>query len=255
MNCENKQVLTINASRVRKVSEPKSVKDPNAPKKALTSYMFFCKEKRVEIKASNPGLKLPQISKLLGAAWKALSEQEKKVYVDTALADKLRYSNEMSGYNRPSESELLEEKKSVRKRTISNVSGVKRPVSSYMFFSKDKTREIKDVHPEFTFKEINSELGRMWREVFNTSECREKWVKLAEADKIRYYREKTEFLNSDLQISDDLVVDKGVLANLQETSHSVSASQGRSVSHGRFVSLDTETEDDVSKYLRDDYDM
>jgi len=248
MNCENKEVLIIKATRVRKVSEPKCVKDPNAPKKALTSYMFFCKEKRAEIKMSNPGLKLPQVSKLLGAAWKALSEDEKKVYVDTAIADKLRYSNQMNDYNPPSDTELLEEKKSGRKRTVSVLSGVKRPVSSYMFFSKDKIREIKDSNPDFTFKQINSELGRMWREVFNTEESREKWVKLAQADRIRYYKDKDEFLNSDLSISDDLVV-------LSEGKKGLVKLQGSSGSPGHSSALDAETEDDVSKYLRDDYDM
>jgi hypothetical protein len=219
------------------VSEPRSIKDPNAPKKPLTSYMCFCKDKRLEIKVSNPGLKLPQISKMLGAAWKSLSEAEKGLYIQKALLDKERYSNDMKTYERPSDTELLEEKKSSRKRTISAVSGVKRPISSYMFFSKDKIREIKEANPEFTFKQINSELGRMWREVFTTPEDREKWVKLAETDRIRYHREKAEFLTSkgeEISIGEDLVVDiqnkKVVLVNVRNVS----------------------SEDEIADYLMDD---
>ncbi len=31
------------------------VKDPNAPKKPCGAYMWFCKDKREEVKAENPG--------------------------------------------------------------------------------------------------------------------------------------------------------------------------------------------------------
>ncbi|KAJ3342298.1 Non-histone chromosomal protein 6 [Gonapodya sp. JEL0774] len=69
-------------------------KDPNAPKKALTAYMLFAQEKRPEIKAANPDAGFGDMGKLVGAAWKNLSDAEKKKYQDKADVDKLRYERE-----------------------------------------------------------------------------------------------------------------------------------------------------------------
>jgi hypothetical protein len=158
--------------------------------------MWFCKDKRAELKALNPNMKWPQLSKLMGAVWKSLSLPEKHKYAMKAVDDRTRYSDEMKVYVRPTGQELVEEKQT-RKRSIGTSKGVKRPVSSYMFFSKDKSQEIKNGNPEMTLKELHSELGRLWREVFNTEQVREKWVKLAEADRTRYYREKTKALSDE----------------------------------------------------------
>ena len=158
--------------------------------------MLFCKDKRAELKALNPDIKFAEISKLMGSEWKSLSLTEKHKYAMKAVDDRTRYSDEMKVYVRPTGQELVEEKQT-RKRSIGTSKGVKRPVSSYMFFSKDKSQEIKNGNPEMTLKELHSELGRLWRDVFNTDQVREKWVNLAEADRTRYYREKTNALSDE----------------------------------------------------------
>ncbi|KAI8982413.1 high mobility group box domain-containing protein [Mycotypha africana] len=69
-------------------------KDPNAPKRGLSAYMFFSQEKRAEVKAENPEASFGQIGKILGEKWKAMSDEEKKPYNDKAEADKKRYEAE-----------------------------------------------------------------------------------------------------------------------------------------------------------------
>jgi len=185
--------VTVKQIKVRKQTP---LKDPNEPKRALTSYMLFCKDTRAELKALNPDMKFAELSKLMGSEWKSLSLTEKHKYAMKAVVARTKYSDEMKEYIRPSNQELVEEKQT-RKRSIGTSKGVKRPVSSYMFFSKDKSQEIKNANPQMTLKELHSELGRLWREVFNTEQVREKWMKLAEADRTRYYREKTKALSED----------------------------------------------------------
>jgi len=182
--------VTVKQIKVRKQTPLKE------PKRALTSYMLFCKDTRAELKALNPDMKFAELSKLMGSEWKSLSLTEKHKYAMKAVVARTKYSDEMKEYIRPSNQELVEEKQT-RKRSIGTSKGVKRPVSSYMFFSKDKSQEIKNANPQMTLKELHSELGRLWREVFNTEQVREKWVKLAEADRTRYYREKTKALSED----------------------------------------------------------
>jgi len=82
-----------------KKGKKKQKKDPNAPKRAMTSYLFFSAANREKIKAENPGVTFGQIGKLLGAQYKALSDDEKAKYVKLATADKDRYKKELEAYN------------------------------------------------------------------------------------------------------------------------------------------------------------
>ncbi len=72
----------------------KKQKDPNKPKRPLSAYLYFCKEKRDKIKTKHPEWKLGEISKELGQAWKNLSEKEKNKYMDLHVNDKERYIEE-----------------------------------------------------------------------------------------------------------------------------------------------------------------
>ncbi|KAK1442360.1 hypothetical protein BgAZ_403900 [Babesia gibsoni] len=78
----------------------KSKKDPNAPKRALSSYMFFAKEKRVELVAKHPDMAkdVAAIGKMIGTAWNALNEAQKAPYEKLAAEDRARYEREKAAY-------------------------------------------------------------------------------------------------------------------------------------------------------------
>ncbi|KAI8375027.1 high mobility group box domain-containing protein [Choanephora cucurbitarum] len=69
-------------------------KDPSAPKRSLSAYMFFSQEWRDTIKKENPEASFGQIGKLLGEKWKSMDDEEKKPYIEMAEADKKRYESE-----------------------------------------------------------------------------------------------------------------------------------------------------------------
>jgi hypothetical protein len=52
---------------------------PKAPRPA-NPYMNFSNAKRAEVKAANPTAKLGEISKLIGAQWKALTTEQQAAY-------------------------------------------------------------------------------------------------------------------------------------------------------------------------------
>ncbi|KAF9508806.1 hypothetical protein BS47DRAFT_1320550 [Hydnum rufescens UP504] len=58
-----------------------AVKDPNAPKRPLSAFMFFSKDWRERVKSENPEASFADQGKLLGAKWKELDEEEKKVRI------------------------------------------------------------------------------------------------------------------------------------------------------------------------------
>lgn len=83
-------------------------KDPNAPKKPLTSYIIFCTEKRKSIVDKDPKMPPKDVSRKLAELWKALSESEKTVYSKKAEAEKERYQNEMKNYSSSSDDDHSE---------------------------------------------------------------------------------------------------------------------------------------------------
>lgn len=74
-------------------------KDPNAPKRALSAYMFFANETRDIVRSENPDVTFGQVGKILGEKWKALTSEEKVPYEAKAEADKKRYESEKELYN------------------------------------------------------------------------------------------------------------------------------------------------------------
>ena len=75
------------------------MKDPNKPKRARTSYMYFCADKRDALKNAHPELKMTDLSKLLGKMWKETSEADRKKYQEQADVDKTRYEEDKEQYN------------------------------------------------------------------------------------------------------------------------------------------------------------
>ncbi|KAK6341121.1 Non-histone chromosomal protein 6 [Orbilia brochopaga] len=76
----------------------KKKKDPNAPKRGLSAYMFFANEQRENVRAENPGIAFGQVGKVLGERWKALSDKQRAPYEAKAAADKKRYEDEKAQY-------------------------------------------------------------------------------------------------------------------------------------------------------------
>jgi len=84
-------------------AEPKKrkKKDPSAPKRAMTAYLFFSIEQRPIVKKDNPDIAFGDIAKEISAKWKDLDAHDKKKYDKLAEADKKRYEKEKDNYQPP----------------------------------------------------------------------------------------------------------------------------------------------------------
>ncbi|KAL4585780.1 hypothetical protein LXL04_010406 [Taraxacum kok-saghyz] len=81
-----------------KKRKPKKKKDPNAPKRAISGFMFFSQMERENVKKDIPGIAFQEIGRVLGERWNKLSVEEKEPYEAKASADKKRYRDEISNY-------------------------------------------------------------------------------------------------------------------------------------------------------------
>jgi len=85
--------------RSLKGNKKKQKKDPNAPKKPLNAYNYFCQANRPKILEKNPNASFSEVSKMQSEAYKKLSSEQMKKYEAKAKADKDRYQKQMKTYN------------------------------------------------------------------------------------------------------------------------------------------------------------
>ncbi|EAT84650.2 hypothetical protein SNOG_08374 [Parastagonospora nodorum SN15] len=100
-----KEKVTRGKGRATKADGGKKKKDPNAPKRGLSAYMFFANEQRDKVREDNPGIKFGEVGKMLGEKWKALNEKQRTPYEAKAAADKKRYEEEKAAYQAGEEEE------------------------------------------------------------------------------------------------------------------------------------------------------
>jgi len=168
-------------------SAKKEKRDPDAPKAAKNSFIFFCSEKRSEVKEENPGMKPSDITKKLGKMWREMDDEDKEEFQDKAKEDKERFNDEMGDYE-PTDGFKCP-KKSPKKESLSP----KRGRSSYIFFCSNKRQEVTDklVSEGKKKTEVLKKLGEMWREL--DEDDKEPYEKLAKKDKKRYENEMKAF--------------------------------------------------------------
>ncbi|KAJ1879822.1 high mobility group box 3 [Coemansia sp. RSA 486] len=75
-------------------------RDPNAPKRPLTSYLLFCSKMREEFTKTNPGMTSKELASVMGHAWRRLGDAERKKYEDEAHILKVQFEADMEKYKK-----------------------------------------------------------------------------------------------------------------------------------------------------------
>ena len=66
-------------------------KDPSAPKRPMSAFLYFSQGKRSVLKQQNPNMKNTEVSRLLGEMWRNASEEEKRPHVEKEKAEREKY--------------------------------------------------------------------------------------------------------------------------------------------------------------------
>jgi hypothetical protein len=177
----------------------KPLKDPNAPKRGKSSYLFFCGEMRNEVKETlGEQVSATSITKELGKMWNTIKSSTKSTdkssmvkFQKMAQEDKDRYESEKEIYV-PSADFLLEASNvnvKGKQRRRKDPNAPKRSKSAYLFFCNDFRDRVTKENPDFKATETTSELGSRWNTLkADSSRANElsKYHKMAAEDKIRY---------------------------------------------------------------------
>jgi len=97
----------------KKSKNKKFKKDKNAPKRAPTSFMIFSNEVRKGLMEENPELTITTVSKKIGAAWAALSEEQKAEYAKKKDAAKKVADAKIAAYKKTEAFQKYQEDKAV----------------------------------------------------------------------------------------------------------------------------------------------
>lgn len=161
-------------------------KDKNAPKRALSAFMFFSNDIRDTVKREMPELEFLQISSEIGRRWKAIDPEQRKPYEELAAADKKRYNEEKEDYV-PDPS--FESGRGTRKKKDPNAP--KRPLSAYFFFCNEIRNEVREANPNKKVTEIAQLLAERWRAL--PDKKRVKYQKMHEEAKAKYEGQMNEY--------------------------------------------------------------
>lgn len=86
---------TAKIAKKPRATKPKTKKkEQTGPKKPKSGFMFFSQERRKTLKDEQPGLSITDASKVIGAEWRKLTDEEKKPYDESASKDRERYRKE-----------------------------------------------------------------------------------------------------------------------------------------------------------------
>jgi len=163
-----KQVKTLCVS---KKSGGGRKKDPNAPKRGKSAYLFFCQTNRNTVKTDlGEASKATEVTAELGKRWNILKDSKKASdkktlagFVAEAAEAKIEYEAAKAEYVPQEEEDDKPKRRGGKKKSAKK--GPKRPKSAYLFFCAEHRAGVKDGNPNFKATEVTSELGRLWNEL------------------------------------------------------------------------------------------
>ena len=85
----------------------KKTRDPDEPKKPLSSFMIFRAEEEAGVKRELPSLLPRDVMSELGNRWRLLEQEEKEVYMARARQLTLAYKEDLARYKAGKEAQSL----------------------------------------------------------------------------------------------------------------------------------------------------
>jgi hypothetical protein len=66
-------------------------KDPSAPKRPMSAFLYFSQGKRTQIKQDNGDMKNTEVSRLLGEMWRNAPEEERRPHIEKEKGEREKY--------------------------------------------------------------------------------------------------------------------------------------------------------------------
>ena len=94
-----KEKVTKTKVKAQEDSDSDDMAEYAKPKKGLTSFFIFLKERREQYIKENPDSKPKDVTKELSKVWNKMTDNEKSEFVELAEKDKERYQRQLEEFN------------------------------------------------------------------------------------------------------------------------------------------------------------
>jgi hypothetical protein len=94
------KVVEKKEKNTKKEKKTKAKKDKNAPKRAISAFFFYQKERRESLKKEQPQLDNKQLISKMSEEWNGMNDAARVPYAKLAEADKHRYEKEKKEYEK-----------------------------------------------------------------------------------------------------------------------------------------------------------
>ena len=108
------------------------------PKRAITAFFCYQRERMKTIKEENLGLDHKSLIRKVAEEWKNMSKQEKRKYIEESNKDKIRYREERNDYNERMKKQKEEAKKKKDEIPQEENNNCLMPIFSYIDDDGDK---------------------------------------------------------------------------------------------------------------------
>lgn len=189
----DKTFVCVNAVEKQKPNK----KDPNAPKRPCTSYIYFSNDVRKDLQEKNPNLKPKELAAKIGELWKGLTAEQKIPYENLYKDAKVKFDTEKANYV-PAAGFEVEEKPN---KKVKDPNAPKKPKNSFMFFCEENRDLAKEKNPSFSPKEVTKRLAELWRELSDKE--KQKYKDKADQDKTKYDKAKENYVPSNQPLNQD----------------------------------------------------
>lgn len=78
-------------------------KDPSAPRRPMSAFLFYSMGKRQQIKKENPEMKNTEVSRVLGEMWRNLTDEERRPFVDKEKSEREKYKVDIAEWRKQAE--------------------------------------------------------------------------------------------------------------------------------------------------------
>ncbi|RLN57890.1 hypothetical protein BBJ29_005865 [Phytophthora kernoviae] len=158
-------------------------KKDSEPRQPDTAYICFWKSRRREVVTANPTLAAPLVSKEVGRQWKALSDEDRQVWVDMAAKDKHRFQEEIARLH-PTLTASPKIPPSI-KAPLKDPFAPKPAKTGFQLFMKHNRESFTLLN--MTLNEFRAEMSQLWKRLSDADKVA--WYEMAKQDQLRYETE------------------------------------------------------------------
>jgi len=86
-------------------------KDPSAPKRPMSAFLYFAQGRRTNLKNEHPDMKNTEISRILGEMWRNATDEDRRPHVEKEKAERAKYKVAAAKWREEYEAKMEAERK------------------------------------------------------------------------------------------------------------------------------------------------